>query len=101
LDQKLDNWIRQIEVYCRIEKIIDEETMIELTSLNMGGTTLVWWESRKKKDLKKFGKTLSSWLDFTSVLRKKFYPLAYMQQAIMSWQNFRQLKGQIVQSYTL
>ena len=98
--EKLDNWKRQIEVYCMIQRIIDEETMIQLASLKMGGTSLVWWESRKKQDLKKFGKTLSSWLDFTSALRKKFYPLAYMQQAIISWKNFRQLKGQIVQSYT-
>jgi hypothetical protein len=66
--QKLYNWIRQIEVYCRIQKIIDEETMIQLASLKMGGTALVWWESGTKKDLKKFGKTLSSWLDFTSAL---------------------------------
>ena len=60
----------------------------------------MWWERRKKQELKKFGKTLSSWLVFSSTLQKKFYPLAYMQQAIMSWQNFRQLKGQTVQSYT-
>jgi hypothetical protein len=66
--EKLDNWIRQIKVYCRIPKVIDEETMIQLVSLKMGGTTLVWWESRTKNDLKKFGKTLSSWPDFTSSL---------------------------------
>jgi hypothetical protein len=66
--EKLDNWIRQIEVYCRIQKIIDEETMIQLASLNMGGTNLVWWEIRTKQDLKKFGKNLSSWIDFTSAL---------------------------------
>jgi hypothetical protein len=40
--EKLDNWIRIIEVYCRIQKIIDEETMIQLASLKMGGTALVW-----------------------------------------------------------
>jgi hypothetical protein len=91
--EKLDNWIRQIEVYCRIEKIIDEETMIQLSSLRMGGTALVWWERKTKQDFKNFGKTISSWLDFTSALRKQFYPLAYMQQDIMSWKNFRQLKG--------
>jgi hypothetical protein len=68
--KRLDNWIRQIEVYCRIQRIIDEETMIHLSSLKMGGTALVWWESRTKHVLKKFGKTLSSWLDFTSALRK-------------------------------
>jgi hypothetical protein len=94
--EKLDNWIRQIEVYCRIHKIINEETMIQLDSLKMGGTPLVWWESKTKQDLKNFGKTLSSWIDFTSALQKQFYPLAYMQQVIISWQNFRQLKGQTV-----
>jgi hypothetical protein len=46
--EKLDNWIRQIEVYCRIQRIIDEETMIHLASLKMGGTALVWWEIRTK-----------------------------------------------------
>jgi len=33
--EKLDNWIRQIEVYCRIQRIIDEETMIHLSCLKM------------------------------------------------------------------
>jgi hypothetical protein len=42
--------------------------MIQLASLKMGGTALVWWGSRTKHDIKKFGKTLSSWLDFTSAL---------------------------------
>jgi len=67
-EEKLDNWIRQIKVYFMIQKIIDEETMIQLASLKMGGTALVWWENRTKHDLKNFGKTLSSWLDFTSTL---------------------------------
>jgi hypothetical protein len=40
--ENLDNWIRQNEVYCMIQKIIDEETMIQLASLKMGGTALVW-----------------------------------------------------------
>jgi hypothetical protein len=58
--ENLDNWIRHIELYCRIQKIRDDETMIQLASLNMEGTALVWWESRTKHNLKKFGKTLSS-----------------------------------------
>ena len=24
--EKLDNWVRQLEVYCRIQKIVDDET---------------------------------------------------------------------------
>ena len=46
------------------------------------------------------GKVLSSWNDFFVGIRRQFYPLAYMQKAIMDWKNFRQGKGQNVQSYT-
>ena len=43
--EKLDNWIRQIEVYCRIKKIQDDETKIQLASLRLESVTLIWWES--------------------------------------------------------
>ena len=49
--------------------------------------------------MKKHGKVLSSWNDFFVAIRRRFYPLAYMQKATMDWQNFRQAKGQNVQSY--
>ena len=42
--ENLDNWIKQLEVYCRIHKISDERTKIQLTTLRMGGTTLIWWK---------------------------------------------------------
>jgi hypothetical protein len=35
--EKLDNWIRQIEVYSRIQKIQDDETKIQLASLRLDG----------------------------------------------------------------
>jgi hypothetical protein len=44
--EKLDNWIRQIEVYSRIQKIQDDETKIQLASLRLDGSTLIWWESK-------------------------------------------------------
>ena len=66
----------------------------------MGGTTLIWWESRTRDDLKKSGKTISSWNDFVIALKQQFYPLAYMQQEMMNWQCLRQSKGQSVQEYT-
>ena len=50
--------------------------------------------------MKKHGKVFNYWNDFVDALRRKFYPLAYIQKAIMDWQNFRQGKGQNVQSYT-
>jgi hypothetical protein len=83
--EKLDNWVRQLEVYCRIQKIVDDETKIQLESLKMGGTTLIWWERRTRDDLKKSGKTISSWNDFVIALKQQFYPLAYMQQKMMNW----------------
>jgi hypothetical protein len=39
--KKLDNWIRQIEVYCRIQKIQDDETKIQLASLRLDSATLI------------------------------------------------------------
>jgi hypothetical protein len=41
---KLDNWVRQLEVYCRIQNITKDETKIQLASLKLEGTTLIWWE---------------------------------------------------------
>ena len=75
---KLDNWIRQIEVYCRIQRIKDVETKIHLASLILDSATLIWWESRTQEDMKKHGKVFSSWNDFIVAIKRKFYPLAYM-----------------------
>jgi hypothetical protein len=76
--EKLDNWIRQIEVYCRIQIIKDDETKIQLASLILESATLIWWEAKTQEDMKKNGKVLSSWNDFIVALNRKFYPLAYM-----------------------
>jgi hypothetical protein len=50
--------------------------------------------------MKKNGKIFLSWNDFINTIKKQFYPLAYKQKATMEWQNFRQAKGQNVQSFT-
>ena len=98
--EKLDNWVRRLEVYCRIQRIVDDETMIQLASLKLGVTTLIWWENKTKDDLRKSGKIISSWNYFVTALKKQFYPLAYMQQEMMNWQSLKQAKGQSVQEYT-
>jgi hypothetical protein len=98
--EKLDIWIHHIEVYCRIQRIKDDETKIQLASLRLESATLIWWESKTEEDMKKHSKILSSWNDFIVALKRKFHPLAYMQKAIMDWKNFRQAKGKSVQSYT-
>jgi len=39
--EKLDNWIRQIDVYCRVQNIDSEMSKIQLASLCLGGTAMV------------------------------------------------------------
>ena len=50
--------------------------------------------------MKIHGKTIFVWSEFVAAIKKQFYPLSYMQQAMMSWQKLRQLKGKSVQGYT-
>lgn len=87
-------------MYCRIQRIKDDETKIQLASLRLESATLIWWEAKTQEEMKKICKVLSSWNNFVVAIRRQFYPLAYMQKAIMDWQNFRQAKGKNVQSYT-
>jgi len=39
--EKLDNWIRQIDVYCRVQSIDSDKSKIQLASLHLGGTALL------------------------------------------------------------
>eukprot|EP00253_Pinus_taeda_P034532 PITA_34532 len=98
--EKLDNWIRQIDVYCRVQSIDSDKSNIQLASLRLGGTTLVWWKGRTQANMKRHGKTLFVWSEFISAIKKQFYPLAYMQEAMMRWKTLRQLKGKSVQGDT-
>ena len=90
---KLDNWVKKIEVYCRIQNFDDDFSNIQLATLRLRGTTLIWWESQIKSNLRKKGKIISSWSKFTKTLRKKLYPLGYMQQVVMDWKHLKQGKG--------
>ena len=39
--EKLDNWIHQLEVYCRIQKLLEDDIHIQLSPLIMEGATMV------------------------------------------------------------
>jgi hypothetical protein len=86
-------------VYLCVQRIDEEEVKLQLTSLQLEGTALVWWE-RNIRDRSKSGNILSSWLELKSVIRKQFYPLGYLHKVMMEWKTLRQSKGQIVQSFT-
>jgi hypothetical protein len=63
-------------VYCRIQRIKDDETNIQLAYLILDSAPLIWWEAKTQEDMKKHGKVLSSWNDFIVALKRQFYPLA-------------------------
>jgi hypothetical protein len=96
--ENLDNWIPQVEVYCCVQHIDEEEIKVKLASLRLEGTALVWWE-RKLQDKSKCGNIISSWSKFKSVIRNQFYPLGYLHKTMMEWKSLRKSKCQIVQSF--
>jgi hypothetical protein len=98
--ENLDNWIRQMEVYCSVQQIKDEATQIKLASLRLAGTALIWWQSKMQKGTQDVGKVFPSWKNFISALRKQFYPLGYKEKALIEWQSLKLKKGQSVQEYT-
>jgi len=71
-----------------------------LASLTLEGAALVWWEAKSQEKMRIHGNISITWVEFVYAIKRHFYPLAYMQKSIMSWQKFRQLKGQTVQDYT-
>ena len=67
---KLDNWIRKLEVYLRIQNLQDDDTKIQLASLRMEDVTLVWWEAKTKGEIKEHGKIILSWLEFITTVKQ-------------------------------
>ena len=39
--KKLDDWIKKIEVYCKIQKLADDKEKIQLDSFHLRGTALI------------------------------------------------------------
>ena len=98
--ERLDNWIRQLEVYCRIQNLHEDGINIQLASLRTEGSVLVWREARTQEEIKNYDKISMSWSSFITAIKRKLYPLSYIQMEIMDWKNFIQLKGKSVQDYT-
>lgn len=73
---------------------------MRLSTLYMGGTSLVWWESKTQNDVLTKVQVITSWYEFIVALKKQFYPLEHMQQAIIDWKTLRKAKVQNVQECT-
>jgi hypothetical protein len=98
--ERLDNWVRQMEVNCSVKQIKDEATQIKLAPLQLTGTTLIWWKRKLQNGMQQVGNVFPSWQVFVSALRKKFYPLGYKEKSLIEWQGLKLRKGQTVQEYT-
>jgi hypothetical protein len=81
--EKLDNWIRQMEVYYNVQQVKDEATQIKLASLRLASTTLIWWQRKLQNGMQQVGNVFPSWKSFISALRKQFYPLGYKEKALI------------------
>jgi hypothetical protein len=90
--EKLDNWIRQMEVYCSVQQIKDDATQIKLACLRLAGTTLILWQSKLQNGTQQVGKVFPSWKSFIYALRKQFYPLGYKEKALIEWQSLKRRK---------
>jgi hypothetical protein len=98
--ERLDNWLRHMEVYCIVQQIKDEATQIKLASLMLASTTLIWWKRKLQNGTQQVGNVFLSWQSFISALRNQFYPLGYKEKALIERQELKQRKGQTVQEYT-
>ena len=77
--ERLENWVRQMEVYCSVQQIKDEATQIKLASLRLASTPLIWWQNKLQNGTQQVGNIFPSWKSFVSALRKKLYPLGYKE----------------------
>jgi hypothetical protein len=98
--EKIDNWVRKMEVYCNRKQIKYEATKIILALLCLEGTTLILWKSKMQHGTQQVGKIFPSWHDFISALRKQCYPLGYKEKTLIEWKSLKLKKGKSVQKYT-
>jgi hypothetical protein len=95
--ERLDKWVRQIEVYCSVQKIKDEATEIKFASLRLAGTSLIWWQRKLQNGMQQVGNVFPSWKFFVSALRKQLYPLGYKEKALIEWKDLKLIKGKTMQ----
>ena len=75
--ERLDNWVRQMEVHCGVQQIKDEATQIKLVSVRLADTSLSWWQSKLQNGTQQVGNVFPSLQVFVYALRKEFHPLGY------------------------
>ena len=83
--EEMDNGICELQVYNIIHNLQEDDIKIQLPSLSMEGTTLVWWEARTQYDIKNHSNMSMYSSNFIYCIKRKSYPLDYMQKFNMDW----------------
>ena len=68
--EKLDKWIRKLEVYNRIQNLQEDDIKIQLASLRLEGAALVWWEAKTQEEMRIHGKISITWVEFVSAIKR-------------------------------
>ncbi|VFQ91468.1 unnamed protein product [Cuscuta campestris] len=91
--KELDNFIWSMEQYFRALAISEEKRKVDMASLFLEDTAMVWWR-RRQGDMEKGTCTIDTWAEFKSELKKQFYPNNVEEEA---WGKLRRLqhKGSI------
>ena len=50
-EERLENWIRQLEVYFIIQNLHEDDIKIQLDSLRLEGAAPVWWEEKTQEEM--------------------------------------------------
>lgn len=98
--EKVNNWLKQLEVYFQIHGVVNDVDKISFVRLNMSEHALVWWEIHVETLNHEYLSEISSLNEFKELLRDQFYPLGHQNKQLMKCQFFRQQRGENVQEYT-
>ena len=74
--EKIDNWIFELEVYCRIQNLQEDDIKIQLASLRLEGVALAWWEAKTREEMCIHGNISITWVEFIYSIKIQLCPLA-------------------------
>ncbi|VFQ79625.1 unnamed protein product [Cuscuta campestris] len=78
--KELDNFLWSMEKYFRALAISEEKRKVDMASLFLEDTAMVWWR-RRQGDMEKGTCTIDTWAEFKSELKKQFYPSNVEEEA--------------------
>ena len=70
---------------------------ITFAVLKLSKHALVWWKAFRRQ---KRHRGALSWKEFKAAIRKKFYPVGYLEERWFKWYSLKQVYNQSMQEYT-